>query len=198
MTLNLSTAIIAGGRSSRFGTSKLEAVYNGTRLIDHAIVMARQVSEEVFIVGGKAPLPEIHEVPVIRDVTPEIGPLGGILTGLLFCTSEWLAVMPCDAPLLSPRVYHLLCRTARSNPIVAVSSSGMEPLVSLWPKSALPVLQQSIDEGNYALRHMLCRLKADYCDVTSLPDYRDEWFLNVNYKHDLHRLQLEKSVDFQF
>ncbi|NOY58430.1 MAG: molybdenum cofactor guanylyltransferase [Calditrichaeota bacterium] len=186
----MTIAIIAGGKSSRFGDSKLKALYLKRRLIDYAVDLAYSLSPHVMIVGGTTSLPEDLRPPVVHDLTTEIGPLGGIVTALTFGKTDWLAVMPCDAPQLSAKIYQALFdHVDRDVPVVAISKSGMEPLVSLWPRSVLPILKQTIAGCNYALRPLLRRLNATMCDVTKIAGYSENWFVNINCQHDLQLLE---------
>ena len=50
---NISAAIIAGGKSTRFGGPKVWAEFRGKRLIDHAVDLAQDIAGQVFIVNGK-------------------------------------------------------------------------------------------------------------------------------------------------
>lgn len=50
--MKLTVAIIAGGKSNRFGSPKAQALFNKKPLIDYAVKLAKSISEQVIIVNG--------------------------------------------------------------------------------------------------------------------------------------------------
>jgi len=87
----LSAAIIAGGKSRRFGSPKALAVLGNSTLIDYAIHTAGAISEEIIISYGEENLFAGKTIPVIPDAIPDCGPLGGIYTVLLHAKTPWVA-----------------------------------------------------------------------------------------------------------
>ena len=78
-----------------------------------------------------AQIPEepVGEAGWIRDLFPDLGPLGGILSGLLLCPEKALFVVPCDLLGLDGEMaqkmmeeYH---RTGR--PVFLRTKEGVEP-----------------------------------------------------------------------
>ena len=64
-------AVLAGGRSSRFGSDKAAAMFRDRTLADHAAAAIAPFVEAVVRVGGDG----VPDVP-----RPGLGPLGGIAT----------------------------------------------------------------------------------------------------------------------
>lgn len=187
----LTAAIIAGGKSRRFGSPKALAVLRNITLIDYAIHTARAISEEIVISYGEDNLFAGKTIPVIQDLIPGCGPLGGIYTVLLHAKTPWVAALPCDLPLLDSRVYEVLFAARRDDcPVVALSERGVEPLVSIWPQNLAEVLREFIQNGEFTMYKVVRELKAVEVDIPSqLPGYRAEFFLNVNREEDLDRIR---------
>jgi len=187
----LSAAIIAGGKSRRFGSPKALAVLGNTTLIDYAIHTARAISEEIVISYGDDNLFAGKSIPVIPDEIPGCGPLGGIYTVLLHAKTSWAAVLPCDLPLLNSQIYEILFAARRKDcPVVALSERGVEPLVSIWPQNLADPLGEFIQKGEFALHKVVRELKAVEAN------YRAEFFFNVNREEDLDRIRkiVQKNV----
>lgn len=194
----LTAAIIAGGKSRRFGSPKALAALGNINLIDYAIHTARAISEEIVISYGEDNLFAGKAISVVQDVIPGCGPVGGIYTVLLHAKTPWIAVLPCDLPLLNSQVYEALFAARQENcPVVALSEKGLEPLVSIWPQNLAEPLGKFIRNGKLALHKVVRELKAVEVDIPSqLPGYRTEFFLNVNREEDLDRIRkiVQKSV----
>ena len=188
----LTAAIIAGGKSRRFGSHKALAVVNGKRLIDHAIGLARKIAPHVMLNYSKENyFTAIHDVVFVADEQPNCGPLGGIYSVLRAAATPWVAILPCDMPLLPPAVYDVLRkRRIEQRPVVAVSNLGMEPLVSIWPTVLSAPVKSLLNREEYSLRSAIRKFEGI---PVFLPDvmenYRDEFFLNVNRLDDLRRLK---------
>ena len=188
MKNQVSLAIIAGGKSSRFGSQKLLAEFNGKRLIDLAVNLAGSVSDRIFIVGSaEVQLPDVN-IPIIEDLVPGCGPIGGIYTALAKAEREWVAVMPGDMPYLKSEIYqYLWAFSAQQQPVVAVSAKGIEPLVSIWPTSCASKLEQLIQQKRYKLRDALYICDAVKIKTTSFLRRDPDLFFNINYQSDIQR-----------
>ncbi len=183
---NVSTAIIAGGKSRRFGAPKTEALLREQTLLEHAVQFAQGLGPRVLVIGNLE-YPETESLTVYRDIITGCGPVCGIYTALYHLESEWLAVMPVDMPGLHSSIYRFLYPLAKhQRPVVARSHKGLEPLVSLWPRTALIAFEQAIARKQYRLYKILEQMKAVEAPlVQSMPDYDPQWFVNINYKTDL-------------
>ena len=77
-------AVLAGGKSSRFGSDKALAELGGRTLIARAVDTLSGFCEYVIVVGREtAPAPTIPDWP-----RPDMGPLGGIAAALRFAEDE--------------------------------------------------------------------------------------------------------------
>src|SRR5580698_3712655 len=96
--------VLAGGASSRMGALKPLMPFRGATLIDAVIAHAApQVGRlGIDVARGEEPLFRArYGEAVVPDVFDEkLGPLCGIVTGLAWSESQWLATFPCDAPFL--------------------------------------------------------------------------------------------------
>ena len=185
--------IIAGGQSRRFGSSKALARLRGQRLIDYAIALAGQFSEKIFLNSSDADLIRQVGLPAIGDAHTGRGPISGITAAFQQASSGWVGFLPCDMPLLPAAVYHLLIREhVRGIPVAAVSHTGLEPLVSLWPSETLhdPVYHQCLQTGEFSPSSILKALGVTEVNMPlHLQDYRPEYFANVNTRDQLLNLE---------
>ncbi|MBI3647271.1 MAG: molybdenum cofactor guanylyltransferase [Actinobacteria bacterium] len=118
--------MLAGGRSARFGSNKLEAVLRGMPLLHHAVLRAAEVCHEVVVVvapGAPEPsLPPGVAATVVRDATEGEGPVAGLMAGLLAAAGDDLALVAGgDMPDLQIAVLLEMLRVAEGVPVEAVA-----------------------------------------------------------------------------
>jgi len=188
---NLTVAIIAGGKSQRFGEPKALAKFGQQTLMDFSLQLAFRLSRRVLVISGDNSYQLPPEVKVYPDLIPGRGPLGGIHTALFYSATPYLATLPCDMPLLNVRVYQMLNDYLKAGqPVVAVSEKGWEPLVALWPREALPIIEAHLLSGQLSLRSVLSDLQVvEVLLPRLLTPYDPDIFFNINTKNDLEKLQ---------
>jgi molybdenum cofactor guanylyltransferase len=100
--------VLAGGRSTRFGSDKLVARYRGIPLVHHAILRLSDVCGVVVVVVGPGTsvlqFPSDVTVRVARDAADAQGPLAGLLAGLEHVDSELALAAGGDMPELAVSV----------------------------------------------------------------------------------------------
>lgn len=188
---NLTAAVIAGGKSRRFGEPKSGALLGKKTMLDYAISLAGKIAPEVRLSVGNNQLAGAPGIPRIVDIYPDCGPLGGIYSVLKAAETPWVAMLPCDMPLLEPSVYKLmLSRRETNRPVAAISPKGLEPLVSIWPKSLLAALHAALEKKEFAIYKVMETLNpVKVAMAEQLPGFRREMFYNVNRKEDLAELK---------
>ena len=105
--------ILAGGRGQRLGgVDKGLQPWRGLPLVDHALArLAPQVREVMISANRNTALYATRAARVLPDASDDFpGPLAGILAGLRAASTPWLAVVPCDSPLLPLDLFERLAR----------------------------------------------------------------------------------------
>ena len=189
MKNNISATIIAGGKGSRFGKPKYDIKFGDKRLIDIAIELAGNFSNDISVACGVIECKLPPSVIPLKDIFPGCGPLGGIYTALYHSKKPWILVMPVDMPLLSAGVYDILIRQLKGEcPVAAVSKEGLEPLVSVWPVSAVKTVEGFIKRGNYSIRKCLKTLEHKEVIIDELfSNGGGDFFYNINTQQDLRQ-----------
>src|SRR5579872_4815856 len=92
-------AVLAGGRSSRFGSDKAAALIDGRPMLEWVIdALAPQV-DDVIICGRASP----GRISVAYRPRPDLGPLGGLNAALHHAAAngfDAVLSVPCDTPRL--------------------------------------------------------------------------------------------------
>jgi molybdopterin-guanine dinucleotide biosynthesis protein A len=181
--------VLAAGRSVRFGGEKAAAQLLGRSLLEWAAQRLSTVCANVAInvrAGTEAEaVAKALGFPTVYDVTGDArGPLAGVKAGLIWAQAQGasaLAVSPCDVPGLPHDVYVRLRECAEGGAAMAETSSGLQPLCSLWPVAALPAVRAALAAGAHPPTwEVLERLGARR--VLFEPP---EAFANINTREDL-------------
>jgi len=89
--------------------------------------------------------------PVIADLYPGEGPLGGILTALRNTGTDWNLVAACDMPQLDPELLRGLLQTAAesgADALLPVGPEGRpEPLCALYHRRCIEPLEAAFAAG---------------------------------------------------
>jgi len=125
--------VLAGGNSIRMGQDKALLMLNGKPLIQHVAEALQAVFVEVIVSANTADY-DFLGLPVIGDVYPECGPLGGIHSVLGSLKTPYIFTAPCDTPLLTPTTVETLLAGAVPDLItIASTADRLQPLVGVYP-----------------------------------------------------------------
>jgi molybdopterin-guanine dinucleotide biosynthesis protein A len=158
---SLTGILLVGGASTRFGSPKELAEYDGETLADRAWRLLGEVCDERLAVGGGG----------LTD--PGTGPVAAIAAGLRAASHEMAVVIPVDMPLLTGEALRLLTGACRD---AAVAQAG--PLPCAVARRTLP----AFETGERRLRIVL-----DGLDTVRV-ELEEELLANVNTPADLDTL----------
>jgi molybdopterin-guanine dinucleotide biosynthesis protein A len=114
--------VLAGGRSSRFGSDKLATTVRGRPMLHHAVDALAVVCADVVVVLAPTGTPDLPPgVRTVRDRDAYEGPLAATTTGLAAVRTEWALVAGGDMPDLVPAVLGEMLRVADEAPVDAVA-----------------------------------------------------------------------------
>ncbi|MCU0596206.1 MAG: molybdenum cofactor guanylyltransferase [Desulfobacterota bacterium] len=143
----LTGAVLAGGRSVRYGRNKALEVFEGERLVDRAVGALRLHCSPVLLVANELKLYLTVRATLLRDVVPFQGPLGGIYTALLFSPNDWVAVRATDMPIFVPEVLERMLALSRGGGDAVVPRLGekYEPLFALYHRRCIPAIADVLE-----------------------------------------------------
>lgn len=167
----LAGIVLAGGRSTRFGTDKLAAPYRGTPLLQHAALRLAELCDDVVVVlAPDAPDPGLPPgIRLAHDPTEGEGPLAGLHTGLLAVVrSDVVLVIGGDMPDLQPAVAREMVRVLDDAGVdAAVLADGDRPRPLPCVLRSLPaadVVHTLLHAGRRRLRDAIDGLRTAVID----------------------------------
>jgi molybdopterin-guanine dinucleotide biosynthesis protein A len=171
--------VLAGGLSSRFGSDKALAEWEGRSLLMHAVDNLSGQCEQVVIAGR-----EIGPAPCIPDWPHAgMGPLAGIAAGLHYAQDmDFESVMTCgvDAPNVSQETLESL--------FPAPCFLAEQPVIGHWPTSAAATIERILEgTGKHSMRAF-----AEAIGAT--PVKSSAKAANVNSPADLSALEQDDGI----
>ena len=160
--------VLAGGRSSRFGSDKLAAEFEGRPLLDHALAAMSAVAARIVVVVAPGAEPAIPgslpgRVRVIHDPKRFGGPLVGLATALDDVETPHAVVVGGDMPRLVPAVLHRLAVTVgpRHAAVTLEVPGRIQPLPMALDVAAARAAATIVRaRGGRSLRELLAELGA--------------------------------------
>ena len=157
--MNVSAVILAGGKSSRMGRDKAFLEINGETLLAKQIRIARESgASEIFISGRTDTNYSAFGCQVLQDEFPDAGPLAGIHGAMLAAQNPLLLVLAVDLPNLnSGLLKRLMTQTRDGLGVIPHFNGKVEPLIALYPRTALSLCETFLREQDRAVRNFATR-----------------------------------------
>lgn len=186
--MNLSAVILAGGESRRMGRDKAWIELDGEPLISLAVEKVRQLGvTKVYISGRAGEDYSVLKCPVLIDLEPDFGPLGGIERALHACESPLLLVLAVDLPrMTSAFLESLVARCDRLTGTVPKVNGGIEALAAIYPKRCHTFAFDLIVRGRHAAREFAESCVREHAvRVFPVPPAQAGNFANWNHPQDI-------------
>ncbi len=189
----LNGAVLAGGRSSRFGSNKALFAPDGETLINKAVDMLRPLVKEVVVSASHANAGAYAflGLDIVEDQHSDCGPLGGLEALLDRCSTRWLLILTCDMPCVDSDMLRTMIDHVKQsggsfenrNLPQAIawrrSDGSVSPFPLLIEKDALSVLRSRMNSGRRSMKGLLGALNTYYIIVPS-----DRLLSNINRPED--------------
>ena len=186
-TEQITGLILAGGRGTRMGhVDKGLQNFRGAPMALHVMLRLQPQVGELMINANQNLAPyESFGVPVWPDeMQGHAGPLAGMQTGLLHCTTDYMVTAPCDSPFLPPDLVERLAAgllDADADLAVAVTGEGegeerqAHPVFCLMKASLLQHLSEFLRDGGRKIDAWYASL-----NTVEVPFADEAAFRNIN------------------
>jgi molybdopterin-guanine dinucleotide biosynthesis protein A len=189
---DITGVLLAGGRSSRFGSNKALALWRGKFLIQHARETLFSVFPDCLLVTNSPEQYVFLNMPMIKDRYQDMGPLAGIHAALHHSGKPWIFVIGCDMPAVTPELITFLCGLAKEEfeAVIPWPKTGAEPLCGLYHKTALAKIELQLKNKKGQITELLQKLcvrkvkEEEFQIITG----GSQAFFNVNRGQDLDNL----------
>ena len=154
---DITGVILAGGKSSRFGSNKALAMVDGKPLIQHVADLISSLFAESLLVTNTPAEYEFLSLPMTHDRYRDSGPLAGIHAALLKIRTPRAFVVACDMPNLSQELIQYICNINGQEYDVIIPSpeNGQEPLFGIYHKKSLAVIESYLQQKDFKIISLL-------------------------------------------
>jgi len=183
--------IQAGGKSTRMGGQpKALLELGGRRIIDRVAEVLRAVADDMLLVTNTPDLYASLGLPMVADVFPDHGSLGGIYSGLRAASGDVAFTVACDMPFLSVEVARLVTGHAGEADVVAPLIDGQwETLHACYGKACLEHIESRLRAGRLKITGFFddVRVLAIPAEAVARLRSPEVAFMNVNTPEELAR-----------
>jgi molybdopterin-guanine dinucleotide biosynthesis protein A len=182
--------LLAGGKSRRMGEDKRLLSVGDETLYMRSLSVLRAIFERVVVVVAQDSPLVASDAPVLRDVIPHCGSLGGLYTGLKQAGTEWVFAVACDMPFLDPgTIGYFTGLKGEGDVIMAKLRNGFQPMHALYHRNCLPIMEGLIHAQDFKIHrladHPALRVRVVTPEELSRLDPEGRSFYNVNTPADL-------------
>ena len=201
---NILGVILAGGKSSRFGSNKSLSKLANNKLIEHVINKIDSHFSEILVVSNDSSLKiENHKIKIIKDcITGYLGPLAGVLSAIKYANSyknkyKWIITFPCDTPFFNSIIIKKMfekINLAEEKIYFIKEKKQRHNIFGMWSTSLEKTLE---DDLNNNFRKVDLWADKIGCSFIEKDVQNKNEFLNINTKEDLELAKkIYKKNDF--
>ena len=177
--------VLAGGKSSRFGSDKALVKYHGIPLLGRAVDLLKSLNLNPIIVTRRGADYSFAKCTVIYDKLTGQGPLGGIYTAMTLFKNTAFLILTCDMPALTvPVLQELLEQHEPSCELTFYSTADRaeQPFPGIYEPSLLGVIREKLKKEDLSMASLFKEIATrKVIDRGGGSDV----FCNINTKDDL-------------
>lgn len=187
--MRVTGVIQAGGKSTRMGgrpKSLLEL--GGRRIIERVLDAVAPAVADVLIVTNTPELYGFLGVPMVADVYPDHGSLGGIFSGLAAASGDAAFTVACDMPFLHREVARLVVsRAAEGDVVIPRVGQQLQTMHAVYGKACLAPIEARLRVGRLKIVGFFDSVRVVEIDEAAVARHRapDVVFMNVNTPDEL-------------
>ena len=191
---NILGAVLAGGKSRRFGSDKSSVKLGDKSLIEHTISKIENNFKEILIITNNENIIfNNNNVFLINDIIKGyLGPLVGVLTAMDWVKKNkknynWIATFPCDTPFFDQSVIETIIKYPQKSTkklFFLKSGNKRHNIFGLWSMELKDILLKDINNGYRKVEEWANKVGSEIIEINSKNDNN---FLNINTKEDLEK-----------
>ncbi len=163
------------------GENKALKLFLGRPLIQRVIERLTPIADEMIVTTNRPAEYGFLNVPLVSDIQPGHGALGGLYTAVASASQPFIAVVACDMPFASANFFESACRLMveeDADVIIVKTEQGYEPLHALYRReNCLPAIDAAIQSDQWKVTSWFSQVK-----VHEMKDFdtADLCFWNLN------------------
>ena len=188
---NILGVILAGGKSSRFGSNKSLSNLSNLKLIEHIINKISKYFSEILIVSNDSKLIlDSSNIKIIKDCKRgQLGPLIGVLSAMKYANQKkkynWVITFPCDTPFFDETIIEKMIQKASSKNekiFLIKDKKQKHNIFGIWSTSLEKTLELDLNNNFRKVDLWADKIGCSYIEKDIK---KENEFLNINTKEDL-------------
>jgi molybdopterin-guanine dinucleotide biosynthesis protein A len=176
------------------GQDKALLAFGGGSLLAHALQRLRAITPDVRILAGAAPRYQDQGIPILCDLVPDAGPLGGLLTALSALEAPAALLLAVGLPLVPVALLsHLVQLAPGFDAVVPHSATGPEPLCAVYANSCLDAVRHQVGTRDLSMTSFWPAVRVREVTVAEVRAFGapERLFRNLNRPSDYQDLGVE-------
>ncbi len=183
----LSVVIQAGGASTRMGENKALKSFLGRPLIQRVVERLAPIADELLITTNQPESYSFLNLPLVPDIKPGRGALGGLYTAVAAAHHAVVAVVACDMPFANASLLAAaasLLEGENADVVIAATDEGFEPLHAVYRRATcLPAIEAVMNADQWRVISWFPMVKVRTLTPDELQTYDPDrlafWNLNT-------------------
>ena len=186
-------AVLAGGKSQRFGEDKSQVQLGNQLLIDYVLAEIIDVFNEIIIVSNNLiKFNQSEKVSLIKDFKKNLGPLGGVLSAMKWIKEnnkdyQWVSTFPADTPFFKKQILEDFLKKIKpeeSKLFFIKSNNTRHNIFGLWSVDLIDKLEEDLENGDRKVENWANSVGVK---IVNMNFEKNDPFFNINTKEDLEK-----------
>jgi molybdopterin-guanine dinucleotide biosynthesis protein A len=172
------------------GEPKALIELGGRRIVERVVAAIAPIVDDVLVVTNTPELYAFLGVPMVGDVFPDHGSLGGIYSGLLAASGDATFTVACDMPFLRADVARLVVeRAGEADVVIPRVGEQLETMHASYAKACLPHIEARLRAGRLKIVGFFEDVRVVEIPESAVRQLADPAvvFMNVNTPDELAR-----------
>lgn len=173
------------------GSDKGLVPFLGEPLVLRIYHRISSLADQIIIITNTPENYQFTGLPLVKDVKPGIGALGGLLTALECTNTPTIGLTACDMPFVNKNLFKMefdLLETEGWDVVIPASREGLEPFHAVYRREiCLEAVKKALEKGERKMISWFSDVKVRVIPVEEvlLIDPLLNLFLNVNTREEL-------------
>ena len=187
----VSGILLAGGQSRRMGrVNKALLDVGGVRIVERVARAIKQAFDEILLITNTPEEFGFLGLPMLPDIRPGYGALGGLYTGLRACRSAYGFLVACDMPFLDVRVIrHMVALVGRHDIVIPRVAGLLQPLHAIYSGECIEPIERLMAADDRKIPDFFHEVDVLEVPETVLAPFDPtlRFVMNINRIEDLER-----------
>ncbi|MBI5403867.1 MAG: molybdenum cofactor guanylyltransferase [Ignavibacteriae bacterium] len=191
MHSDISGIILSGGASSRIGSDKAMLEVGSKKIVEIIKDTLQGIFKKVMIITNNPVQYNFLDLEMHEDIYKNIGPIGGIHSGLVNSGTEKNFFISCDMPFVNKNLIEFIITNSDFNKItVTKTKDGLQPLCGLFPGACICIIDELVSASKFSIHGIFDVFDTKIIDIENeFTGFSKKLFFNINTVKDYEEIK---------